>query len=326
MLSLSLGINNVYSQKPPAKFGKITKEHLEATSCSIDKDAHAYYIFDYGKVNFKLGTKASNNAAHTSSNKFKMHYKKHFRIKILDNQAFDWANIEIPLYHDDDDEKISNLKGITYNLENGKVIKTKFDKKDIKTEETSPNWNTVKFAMPNVKVGSVIEVEYTVESYYYFKIPSLYFQHTIPSLYTEYDVSTPEYLTYSQRETGYFPIERETDNRSKSVDITYSYVPRGQAVSQKSVYTVDYREDIFRYSVKNIPAFPIEKHLHTYKNYIGKVDFELQSTNYPNQTMEVFSTTWEKVNTRMLENYEVFTLKKDRQLKDDAEVLLASNK
>ena len=145
-------------------------------------------------------------------------------------------------------------------------------------------------------------------------------------MYSEYDVSTPEYLTYSQRETGYFPIEKETDNRSKSVDITYSYVPRGQAVSQKSVHTVNYREDVFRYSVENIPAFPVEKYLNTYENYIGKVDFELQSTNYPNQTMEVFSTTWEKVNNTMLENYETFTLKKDRHLKDVAEVLLASNK
>jgi hypothetical protein len=69
LLCLTLGFHTAYSQKSPAKFGKITKEHLEATSCSIDKEAHAYYIFDYGKVNFKLGTKASNNAAHTSSNK-----------------------------------------------------------------------------------------------------------------------------------------------------------------------------------------------------------------------------------------------------------------
>ena len=99
-----------YSQKSPSKFGKMSPEHISAEYCPIDSSAHAYYIFDYGFSYFQYATTKVREGESSGSQKgFQLYFKRHFRIKILDNQGFNWANVSIPLYRDDDDEKI--LKG-----------------------------------------------------------------------------------------------------------------------------------------------------------------------------------------------------------------------
>jgi hypothetical protein len=306
VLFLILRLNIAYPQKPLEKFGKIDAKELTVSICPIDKEAHAYYIFDYGKIYFEHATKFTNVSMQANTPRFQMNYKRHLRIKILDNQAFDLTNIKIPLYHGDDGntEKITNVKGITYNLENGKVIKTKFDKKDIKIESTSKNWKTVKFAMPNVKAGSVVEVEYSVRSHYYFNLPVLRFQHTIPTLYSEYDVAIPEYLIYSQVESGYYPIQQTKSSRVQSINtISTELSLRNSRKDYNN--TVSYTDNVYLYQSTNIPAFPREKYLKARKNYISKITFELQSSNYPEQEIQNYSTTWQKVNAKMDEFYQV---------------------
>ncbi len=50
------------------------------------------------------------------------------RIKILKKAGYDEATVEIPLYHrDENSEKVSSLRGFTYNLVNGSVEKTKLE-------------------------------------------------------------------------------------------------------------------------------------------------------------------------------------------------------
>jgi hypothetical protein len=327
LLFLTLGFNTAYSQKSPAKFGKIETKDLEATICPIDSNAHAYYIFDYGETTFTyMGTKVSSNSTGGDDRGFERTSTRHFRIKILDNQAFDWADIEVMLYRGGgDDEKVSSIKGITYNLENGKVVKTKFDKKDIKTEETSERWKTVKFAMPNVKEGSVIEVQYTVRSPYLY-LPILYFQHTIPTLYNEYHVAIPEYLNYSETASGYYEIQKEKKHQPRDVTITQSEIVSTTEGLKKKKYsnTIRYTDNVSVFKAKDIPAFPKEKYLRTRLNYISKVKFELQSSKYPGSVTNYYSTNWEKVDKTMQEAYE--GLEKTKHLTEVVDVLKKSQK
>lgn len=146
----------VSAQKPPEKFGKITSYELENNSCPIDSSAHAYFIFDFGNSYFEYAaTKISSNDAEGNRKGFQLYFIRHFRLKIVDNKGFSWADIEIPLYHDNEEEEVTTLKAYTYNLVDGKIEKTKLDKKDVYTEETGKYWKSEKFAMPNVKDGSV---------------------------------------------------------------------------------------------------------------------------------------------------------------------------
>ena len=311
---------SVRAQKSPMKFGKMDDESLVTTCCPIDSNAHAYYIFDYGYSYFDYAEKTiRSNEAESGRKGFQLYFTRHFRIKILDNQGFEWGDIRIPLYHDDDEETITYLKATTYNLENGKVVESKLSKKDIKAEETSTYWNTTVFAMPNVKEGSVIEVEYTIKSDYLFNLREWYFQNSVPVLYSEYMVEIPEYFYYNQTQSGYYPVNVETDTKSKSLKITYIQKAEGLAVQE---YTSDqeynYIQNNYHYLAENIPAFPDEKYLKTKDNYLSKITFELNHTQFPNQIPTYYTLEWDDVDKNLIDNTLFgMELNKSGHLKDD---------
>jgi len=319
----------LFSQKPPQRFGKISVEQLKNNICPIDSNAHAYFIFDYGNSYFQYAeTKIRSNDAGDRKG-FQLHFKRHFRIKIVDNQGFSWANIEIPLYRrDEDEEKITKLRAFTYNLENNKIVKTKLEKKDIYNEETSKYWITRKFAMPNVKPGSIIEIEYMVLSDFYFNLQEWYFQKTIPVLQSEYHVFIPEYYNFNQTQKGYLPIKRESDSKQKEIKIAYEQKARVSVVREQNytTNTYKYREDIYHYYAKNIPAFTIEEYLRTEENYLSKYEFELYYTKFPNSTMKYYTTSWEKINKNLVNSYNFGReLNKTSHTKSDVETLKKLN-
>jgi hypothetical protein len=49
---------------------------------------------------------------------------------------------------------MDDIKGLTYNIENGKVIETKLEKDNIFTEQLTKQISVKKVSMPAVKEGS----------------------------------------------------------------------------------------------------------------------------------------------------------------------------
>lgn len=316
--------SNNFAQKPPMKYGKVSEANLKINKCPIDSNAHAYYIFDYGESNFELKSTTVRENDASNDNGFHMMYKRHFRIKILDNQSFELANIEIPLYHDNDEEQIVSLKATTYNLNGGKIEKSKLTVKDLMTEETSKNWYTKKLVMPNVREGSIIEVEYKVSSDFFFNLHEWYFQRSIPVLSSEYHVKIPEYFQYNQTQYGYFPFQRETSARTKTVSITYagSFSQSGNSRNAPHTSELRYKENIYDYYSSNVIAFPFEDYLKTAQNYLSKIGFELASTKFPNSGIYYYTNTWDQVNTKLMENYSFGKeLNKTAHIKKDVELL-----
>ena len=102
------------------------------------------------------------------------------------------ATVEIPLYHrDGDQEKVTNLRGCTYNLVNGQVEKTRLETSATFVEKQTPTVNVQKFTLPNVREGAVIEYAYTLTSDFLFNFQDWTFQRDIPVRWSEYRVSIP---------------------------------------------------------------------------------------------------------------------------------------
>ena len=132
-------------QKTSIKFGKIDPENLKMKSYKADSSAGAVVLMDKGRSTVLYD---QNNGA------FFLMFERHTRIKILTKEGYDWANVEIPLYHDASDrENVLSLKGMTHNLEKGKINSSKLSKKGVFTEKSTKNWDYRKFTLPNVKVG-----------------------------------------------------------------------------------------------------------------------------------------------------------------------------
>ncbi|HTX87851.1 MAG TPA: hypothetical protein VMC08_02595, partial [Bacteroidales bacterium] len=100
------------------KPGKIDPADLKLTHCSFDSAADAMILGDIGYTHFE----------YDDQHGFMMIFDRLLRIKIFTKNGFSRANFSITLYKDgSDEEKITTLKGHTYNLENGKILEDKLD-------------------------------------------------------------------------------------------------------------------------------------------------------------------------------------------------------
>ncbi len=212
ILFLSIGAYS-FAGKPPIKLGDVSKQDIEMTVYDADPNADAVILCDYGYLTFSYNIKEG---------QWENQLKRICRIKILNDDGYEWATEQISLYDDNNTEQsISGIKGFTYNIENGKVQKTKLSKDDIFKEKTSKNYNRVKFTMPNVKEGSVVEFSYTVFSNYITILDQWQFQRSIPVKWSEYKVCIPEYLTYLKNSQGYGSFYKyETTSKSQTLSWT----------------------------------------------------------------------------------------------------------
>lgn len=320
---------SVYAQdrKLPS-FGKVSMEELTATQCPIDTGAQAYYIFDQGSTEF-VYLNTTIRVDETGSDKgFQMKFERHVRIKILNKAASDLGDFDIPLYEKGSNkEQILGLKGFTFNLVDGKIVKTKLDLKQIITEQTDNNWVHVKFALPEVREGSVIEVSYQVLSDFFINLQEWQFQRMYPILYSEYTVAIPQYYFYSPETSGYFRVNQVKSTAYRSLTLTVIEKASGM-VNQGGTYTFkeDYREDITKFYASEIPAFKVEPYLRTPRNYISKIDFELTGTQFPRSVYKNYSSTWEAVSKELLE-YDSFgvAISRDGFLKDEVAIAQSKN-
>ncbi|OWY23391.1 DUF3857 domain-containing protein [Sphingobacteriales bacterium UPWRP_1] len=288
------------AQKPPEKYGHIEVEDLKAIICPIDSNAHAYYLFDFGKSDFDFPDKKI--MINEGTNKgFKVTFERHFRIKILNQAAFSEADIEFPVYRGAwGSDDVDFVKASTYNLENNAVVGSKLEKSAIIKEKVNENLTLYKFPMPNVKEGSIIEVNYAISSYITGNLQDWNFQHSIPALKSEYHVSIPEYYSFSMNMKGYANIEVKEQEGSQTLVLEVYERGSGSNIVRYDDAKYDYRYILYHFTGQNIPAFKEDGFLKTKDTYLSAVEFELQSYQFPGEAYRNFTNSWQTVITTLL--------------------------
>lgn len=285
-----------HAQKTPIKFGDVPMEQLLMKEYSADTSASAVVLTDYGESIIQ----------YDESDGFTLQFERLTRIKILTKDGLDWANFFIPLYHDgSNDEKVMGLKGITYNLENGKVSQTKLKNDAVFKEKQDANIDITKVTMPNVKVGSIIELTYKVKSDFIFNFQDWEFQSTIPTVWSEYRARIPQYFTYDKYMQGYIKLIANENSRQEAKITLVSKERTGETTSVKTAFNTDeivYQENRFRWAAQDVPAFKPEPFITTSRDYISKMNFELVSTQYPNQPVKRYMGSWEDINKQYSES------------------------
>ncbi|MCU0451385.1 MAG: DUF3857 and transglutaminase domain-containing protein [Bernardetiaceae bacterium] len=275
------------AQEAPLKFGKVSEAELKMTTYAPDSSAEAVVLADYGKTYFQYSQQTG----------FKLMFERHTRLKILRKEGLGEADIPIRYYESGGNrEKVIDIKGVTYNLENGQVSKTKLEKSSIFDKEVTKNWHEVKIAMPNVKEGSVIEYSYTISSDFFFNLQTWRFQRQIPVAWSEYRVAIPEYFDYKMLSQGYhgFHLNEQSE---KSENITEVYSNRDDQnglVPNQTVSTASASYRVFqnRWVMKDVPAFKNEKFITTPRDYLDQIEFQLGSIKFPNSPLKPIMGTW----------------------------------
>ena len=294
--------SQAFAQKAPIKFGDVSKEEIDMKSYEADPDADAVVLCDYGFLSFKYDMNKG----------WKNELRRICRIKIFNDNGYKWATTQLSLYDDNNvEQSISQIKGYTYNIVKGKVEKTKLGKDNIFREKTSKNRYSVKFTLPNVKEGAIIEFSYSIHSNYITILDPWKFQWSIPVKWSEYLVQIPEYLTYIQNSQGYGRFYKyEADTRSNALiwtESTHSNINfNSSGGGGMSNHKISYRDDVFHWIAKDLPALKDEAFVGNYKNFLLGVDFQLSNyRTFSDKNQRVLSN-WSKVVDKFLHDYEDF--------------------
>jgi len=264
----------VFAQKPPIKWGKVDEADLAMTSYPGDLEADAVVLADFATLEFNFEGSTSYVKDH------------HVRIKILKESGFDRGDIEIAYYSADNLEEIKSLKAQVI-LPDGEKIK--LNKKEIFTEKINEYWSQKKFAMPSLQEGAIIEYSYTKQSGSIYDLDDWYFQTNIPTRHSELRTNIPEWFNYVSFTQGNAP---EVETRVKVETIEYN--DRNSSVkTEKGSISAQINQN--SYIMRDVPAMKPERFITTMKDYYGKINFQLQSIQYPNSLGRQISSTWTKV-------------------------------
>ncbi len=286
----------LFAQKPPVKFSDVSKEEVSMTSYDKDSTASAVVLADYG----------NSSITYRQNLGFTLDFERTTRIKILTKEGLHLGNFTIPLYKSgSDDEKISGLRAVTYNLEDGKIVESKLKNDGVFTEHYDSNHDLVKVTCPNVKEGSVVEITYKVNSPFLFNFQDWYFQSTIPTIVSEYRAQIPEYFNYEKYMQGYVSLDVvDQTQQSNSIRLT-SFERSGGSFGMTSTATtdqIDYLDNRFRWVANDVPAFKPEPYMTSVSDYITKINFELSYIKYPNEPIKQIMGTWADINKTMSES------------------------
>ena len=295
-----LTINQAFAQESPKiKFEKVSEEELKMTVYEPDTAAVAVILFDDGSSEVKYDVQKG----------FMLTYERFVRIKILKQTGTEWGNFSIPLYSSvKNKEEIGSVKGTTFNYENGKVVKTEMKKESVFRERENKYWEMVRLSLPSVKIGSVIDLKYTVFSPLLWNLRSWEFQYLIPVKWSQYEVVYPEYFIYNHSSKGYHSLNpRKQSTRNENINYTSTSVTSGSALSgggqrQTENNTISYVANIYAYSASNVPAMKEEPYLTTLENYTTQVKFELAVTDFTKirGSYKSYTNSWNDIAEELL--------------------------
>lgn len=285
----------IYAQKRPFKYGKISQDELEMASCEFYPEAESMIIGKFADVHFQ----------YVNEKGFQYKYEVTVRKKIFKVAGKDEANVSIRIYEPEvgsNKEELTQLKGYTYNLVDGKEVKTKLtNDKEYKTR-INEYWVEISFALPDVNEGSVVEYNYSKRSDFISNLDTWYFQEDIPVAYSDIHLVLPEYYYYQINQVGnYFPMERFEETYEEKFTITSRGIPTGDNPNPKYTNTLTSNSKKLQYIAKNIPPIIEEPFMNNKPNLPARLEFQLMTIQYPNSTLKHMAGSYDKLNTTLLE-------------------------
>ena len=241
LILLSFGVSAQYNG---IKFGKFSEKELKMTVYENDPDAGAVILS-------KIGTFDAST----------LKFRHHLRVKILKKSAVDqWSNWSFWT------PSKANFRIMVANWENNKIVRQKAGKENLKIEEDNFGNNEYNVLAPNVRAGSIIDIEYE-----HFLLPyEFYFQDLIPVIYSELQIGNSKDVFYNKMFFGLEPV---------------------QYIEKKNLWIA-----------KDIPAFKEEPYMSHYSNYLSKISFQIEASNLYHHYHHYFRSSWYHIKADLRQN------------------------
>ena len=281
------------------RFGKVSEEECAMTVFPRDTAATALVLNEEHtlKIDFDI------------SEGVPMVYTFHReRIKILKEEDKDRCDYEFYVSRDPRDlESLTYISVVTYNLENGKVVSTKLPKSNIYRTRENDHYDKVTFAAPNVKVGSVVEVQFNMATSRYGQIDDFYFQRDIPVNRCSYILKLPRWLKFKMLSRG------EADFRIK--ESSEGGLDLGNFFPGNTL-------DITEYTAVDLPGLNREPGLYCPRQYRTAIAIVVSGLRFPSLYKD-FSVTWENVDEQVRESAIIEQIKAGCRFKKEVDEAVA---
>ena len=174
---------------------------------------------------------------------------RHRRIKIFNRKGMEYADVKIPYYSYNNFENVNKIQAQTIIIEpSGKIKKVPVDKSAFFTNKLDGKWSAKTFSFPQVTAGVIVEYKYILNTADILFLDAWNFQNEIPTVHSELSMEIPSSLVYS-------------------------YLLFGKKLANA------YRDKLStnKWELQNIPGYKNEKFVYNYKDYIDRIQFQLQS-------------------------------------------------
>lgn len=283
----------IYSQQtetavlnPSLKYSKPSDEELAMSTYAPDTAATAVVLYSKNRARYEL-----------IANEFRLVYTYEVKIKVLKSEGTSCADISIPYYSNEKNstmkEQVTQIDASSYNLEGGKVVRTKMKRDLIFEERLNSKYMQIKFSIPAVREGSVFEYKYQVNSDFYYTINHWEAQKDIPVLFTQYDIVIPEYFKFNLDARGAHFLNPKDEPDNLSFNLQFQ---GGQ------IETINCTGRHLQFTGKQLPALRADSYVWCPDDYRSGVGFELRGIDFPGAIYKSFTHTWREIDKMLLDD------------------------
>jgi len=226
---------STFAQTEPQPFGDFSPRDKNLKSVDFDPGADAVILQDVAMA--------------TYNDEYNLVFDRRVRIKVLKEKGIDYGNIEIPYYSKDAFEAIMNIEGVVLTLDaNQQETWKELRRSDVFRTQINERVSLVKFALPDVKVGSILEYHYQSISKHYGGLENWHFQNELPTLLSSF------YLTVVPNAEFRYNIKKRADLP------IYLNNTKGSGM--------------VKFQMTNIAGLRNEPYMDSPKDYLQHVDFQ----------------------------------------------------
>lgn len=264
-------------------------EHLKRKRYDIDTAANAVVLYESGI--YKMYRQPDGS----------LRFSKYTRriVKILTAKGMSEADMAFAFPGSGGfDGQLKQISAKTYTLEGDKINVTGFDKKAISLETAPGNYKLLKFSMPAITEGCVLDYEFEVDHYATIQFGDWSFQDKIPVIHSEFATTFLDEFQMSfvtRTNEPYKQLEPKEVMAMADIDMPLAYTLPATKYSKTTT---------MRWVRRNLPAIIEEPHLYSIINYIDGVDMYIAGSPY-NDEFKLGS--WQDFNRTVNARLSLFT-------------------
>lgn len=184
----------VSSSAQHQRFRKITKEEWSIDKCLFDSTAKGLILFDVGEIKYEFHPLLTDEEIRTGHQTFDISYTHHRRMKFLSPQDSPVTTITIPLYlYPEMEKSLNSFRAILFSEKKRTGKKQKFKRRDLVKKEGKYG-KYYALILEDIPSGSILDIEFFMNSDYLYHIPAWSFSNKYPILYSKVSYTIPQFM------------------------------------------------------------------------------------------------------------------------------------